>query len=604
MEHQKVIGIIDFGGQYAHLIASRIRRLGAYSEILSNDEPLEKYSSLAGLILSGGPESVYEPDSPSISKKVFELGIPVLGICYGHQLMMKVLGGEVKKAGVAEYGRAALDSIDQNKTQLLKGFTSGEVVWMSHGDEVTKLPSGFEPTSSSQDCKYAVVENFQKKWFGIQFHPEVTHTEKGNVLLKNFIQISGAEGTWDLKQYLNLKEAELHSSVPKDKKVFLLVSGGVDSTVSYLLLSRALGKERVKGVLIDTGFMRKDEVSHLQENLASQGIHLHVHDASQLFYSELKGKTDPEEKRKIVGNLFLQAQADCAKELGLNADEWLLGQGTIYPDTIESGGTKHSHTIKTHHNRVEAIQKLMEEGKIVEPIKDLYKDEVRELGNYLGLPKEWTQRHPFPGPGLVVRMISQEQSISSDVQKELSSFLENGSAFTGRLLPVASVGVKGDQRSYANCAVLSGAKDWSELDKISTAITNKIGSINRVVLLLGYGSEELKTLEFGFQSIQLDKKNSDLLREVDSVVEKILQRRKIYDQIWQMPVVLLPVGTKAGERSVVLRPVDSQEAMTASFFRLEKDVLEELVKEITNIPLIRFVFFDLTNKPPGTIEWE
>lgn len=603
MEHRKVIGIVDFGGQYAHLIASRIRRLGAYSEILSNEEPMENYSRLSGLILSGGPESVYEPNSPSISSNVFELGIPVLGICYGHQLMMKQLGGEVKKAGVAEYGRAALDTVSPD-TNLLKGFSGGEVVWMSHGDEVTQLPEGFSQTSSSQDCKYAVVENSKRRMYGIQFHPEVTHTEKGNILLQNFVRIAGAEGTWDLKQYLQIKEKELQESVPADKKVFLLVSGGVDSTVCYLLLSRALGKERVKGVLIDTGFMRKNEVSHLQENLRPAGIHLHVHDASELFYQSLKGKTDPEEKRKIVGNLFLQAQADCAKDLGLNSEEWLLGQGTIYPDTIESGGTKHSHTIKTHHNRVEAIQKLMEEGKIVEPIKDLYKDEVRELGSYLGLPDEWTQRHPFPGPGLVVRMIAQEKSLSDSVQKDLEQILADSSGIKARLLPVASVGVKGDQRSYANCATILGTDDWNLLDRISTTITNKIASVNRVVLLLGKKPEELSGLEFEFQKLNLDRKDSDLLREVDSVVELLLRKKKLYEKIWQMPVVLLPLGAKDGERSVVLRPVDSQEAMTASFFRLSPDVLQELVGEIEKIPGIRYVFFDLTNKPPGTIEWE
>ncbi|TGM86515.1 glutamine-hydrolyzing GMP synthase [Leptospira licerasiae] len=603
MKHQNVIGIVDFGGQYAHLIASRIRRLGAYSEILSNDEPLETYSKLSGIILSGGPESVYEPDSPSLPVEVLKLGIPVLGICYGHQLMMKLLGGEVKKAGIAEYGRAALDFIDTSKTQLLKGFQGGEVAWMSHGDEVTRLPSGFTKTASSQDCEYAVVENPTQKWFGIQLHPEVTHTEKGSVLLENFVKISGAEGTWDLKQFLDLKEKELHSIVPADKKIFLLVSGGVDSTVSYLLLSRALGKERVKGVLIDTGFMRKNEVLDLQEKLSPQGIQLHVHDSSELFYSSLKGKKDPEEKRKIVGNLFLQSQADCAKSLGLNADEWLLGQGTIYPDTIESGGTKHSHTIKTHHNRVEAIQKLMEEGKVVEPIKDLYKDEVRELGNYLGLPKEWTGRHPFPGPGLVVRMIAQEKPIEASVQKQLDELVGSDKSLQAKLLPVASVGVKGDQRSYAHCAAIYGDKTWDELDKISTAITNQISSVNRVVLFLGK-SEAFSKANFQFQTIDLDKKDSDILREADAAVEKVLQKRKIYDQIWQMPVVLLPLGSESGKRSIVLRPVDSQEAMTASFFRLEKDVLDELVSEVLKIPQIEYLFFDLTNKPPGTIEWE
>ncbi|TGK13882.1 glutamine-hydrolyzing GMP synthase [Leptospira fletcheri] len=604
MNQRKVIGVVDFGGQYAHLIASRIRRLGAYSEILSNEEPTESYAKFSGLVLSGGPESVYETGSPSISEKIFDLGIPILGICYGHQLMMKLLGGEVRKAGTAEYGQASLDLFSGNGSELLQGYSGGEVVWMSHGDEVVRLPEGFRATASSTDCKYAVVENVSAHRFGIQFHPEVTHTQKGNELLRNFIRICGAENTWDLTQYLALKLQELKSAIPKDKKVFLLVSGGVDSTVSYLLLTKALGQDRVKGVLIDTGFMRKDEVLHLQENLTLQGIHLHVHDSSELFYSRLKGKKDPEEKRKIVGNLFLEAQEDCAKELGLNSEEWILGQGTIYPDTIESGGTKHSHTIKTHHNRVEAIQKLMEEGKVVEPIKDLYKDEVRELGTVLGLPKEWTLRHPFPGPGLVVRMISQKREIIREAETELDAILADFSGVAGSILPVASVGVKGDRRSYAYCAVLSGEKEWEDWNRISTAITNRSSHINRVTLFVGPENVSIKDASFLFQPLDLDRKDSDLLREADAVVESVLRSAGIYGEIWQMPVVLLPVGKTEEERSIVLRPVHSQEAMTASFFPLDRNVLRELESKLLGIEKIRYVFFDLTNKPPGTIEWE
>ncbi|TGK14689.1 glutamine-hydrolyzing GMP synthase [Leptospira fluminis] len=604
MNQRKVIGIVDFGGQYAHLIASRIRRLGAYSEILSNEEPADSYAKLSGLVLSGGPESVYEPGSPSISEKIFDLGIPILGICYGHQLMMKLLGGEVRKAGTAEYGQASLDLFSRNGSELLQGYSGGEVVWMSHGDEVVRLPEGFQATASSSDCKYAVVENVSAHRFGIQFHPEVTHTQKGNELLRNFIRICGAENTWDLTQYLALKLEELKDTIPKDKKVFLLVSGGVDSTVSYLLLTKALGRDRVKGVLIDTGFMRKDEVLHLRENLTVQGIHLHVHDSSELFYSRLKGKKDPEEKRKIVGNLFLEAQEDCARELGLNSEEWILGQGTIYPDTIESGGTKHSHTIKTHHNRVEAIQKLMEEGKVVEPIKDLYKDEVRELGTVLGLPKEWTLRHPFPGPGLVVRMISQKREIIREAETELDEILADFSGVAGSILPVASVGVKGDRRSYAYCAVLSGEKEWEDWNRVSTAITNRSSHINRVTLFVGPENVSVKDASFLFQPLDLDRKDSDLLREADAVVESVLRSAGIYGEIWQMPVVLLPVGKAAEERSIVLRPVHSQEAMTASFFPLDRNVLRELESKLLGIPKIRYVFFDLTNKPPGTIEWE
>ncbi|PKA03118.1 glutamine-hydrolyzing GMP synthase, partial [Leptospira ellisii] len=428
MEVHKKIAVVDFGGQYAHLIASRIRRLGAYTEILSNEEPLAKYKNYSGIILSGGPESVYEADSPSIHPEIFELGIPVLGICYGHQLIIKLLGGAVERSGTGEYGPASLRLHASEGNPLLKHFVGGEQVWMNHADEVVKLPDGFIKVASSQDCGYAIVENSAKRIFGIQFHAEVSHSEKGSVLLDNFVEICGASRTWGIDRFLKEKIKEIQETVKPEQKVFMLVSGGVDSTVSYLLLCRALGTERVLGFLIDTGFMRKDEVLPLQKKLELQNIRLTVRNESELFYKNLIDKTDPEEKRKIVGNLFLEARDRTVKDLDLEHGDWLLGQGTIYPDTIESGGTKHSHTIKTHHNRVEAVQKLIEEGKVIEPIRDLYKDEVRELGVLLGLEPEWVGRHPFPGPGLVVRMLAVEKTSTDENQKEIDSYLatQNG----------------------------------------------------------------------------------------------------------------------------------------------------------------------------------
>ncbi|MBW0434667.1 glutamine-hydrolyzing GMP synthase [Leptospira yasudae] len=605
MEIQKKIAVVDFGGQYAHLIASRIRRLGAYTEILSNEEPLSNYKKYAGIILSGGPESVYEPDSPTISTEIFELGIPVLGICYGHQLIMKLLGGVVERSGTGEYGPASLELhvSNGNSLSLLKNFVGGEQVWMNHADEVVKLPSGFTRIASSKDCGYAVVENSSKRIFGIQFHAEVSHSEKGSILLDNFVQICGASRTWGLDQFLKEKIKEIQTTVKPEQKIFMLVSGGVDSTVSYLLLCKALGAERVLGFLIDTGFMRKGEVLPLQEKLTAQNIHLTVRDESNLFYESLKGKSDPEEKRKIVGNLFLEARDRAVKDLDLEHGDWLLGQGTIYPDTIESGGTKHSHTIKTHHNRVEAIQKLIEEGKVIEPIRDLYKDEVRDLGVILGLEPEWVGRHPFPGPGLVVRMLAVEKQGTPEDQKAIDSYLATQNGLEGKILPVASVGVKGDRRSYANCAVLNDiGTDWKTLDRVATHLSNQFSFINRVVLLPF--EPEVKKLNFQFTGMHLDKKCSDLLREADHAVESVIRKAGLYDKIWQMPVVLLPIGEMENEKSIVLRPVESQEAMTANFFRMERSLLQEIKTEVQKIPGIRYVFFDLTNKPPGTIEWE
>ena len=298
MNHSKKLGVVDFGGQYAHLISSRVRRLGAYTEILSNEESLQKYKEYAGLILSGGPNSVYEKDSPQIDKNVLELGIPILGICYGHQLIMKSLGGKVEPSNNREYGPAILE-IEDSSSEIINGFTKKEKIWMSHGDEVVVLPSGFKPFGRTDHCRYAGVYNETKKIFGIQFHPEVTHSEKGLLFLNNFISVCGLSNTWGIEQFLEEKLSDIKKEA-NDNNVFMLISGGVDSTVSYLLLAKALGSERVKGLLIDTGFMRKNEVENLRHKLNDLGVDLLVSDESERFYSALNQKSEPEEKRKII----------------------------------------------------------------------------------------------------------------------------------------------------------------------------------------------------------------------------------------------------------------------------------------------------------------
>ncbi|MCZ8239401.1 MAG: glutamine-hydrolyzing GMP synthase [Leptospiraceae bacterium] len=606
MESDKKIAVVDFGGQYSHLIASRVRRLGAYTEILSNEEKLEKYASYSGIILSGGPSSVYEKDSPQILPEIFQLGIPILGICYGHQLTMKILGGKVESTGESEYGPAEIQILDSNISNLSRSLSKTEKVWMSHGDEVVELPPGFSKIGSTDSCQYAMVSHESKKIYGIQFHPEVTHTIHGNILLSNFIKISGCKDTWNLQEFIQKEMEIIRRLVGERGKVFMLVSGGVDSTVAYLMLAKSLGAQRVKGLLVDTGFMRKNEVSGLRENLHKLGIDLTISDESQVFYNALVGKSDPEEKRLIVGNLFLEAQARAVEELNLDPKEWILGQGTIYPDTIESGGTKHSHKIKTHHNRVPAIQKMLDDGKIIEPLRDLYKDEVRELGNYLGLDTQWTDRHPFPGPGLVVRMIATKREVDSAIEKSIQQFFQKeGSNFICKVLPFPSVGVQGDQRSYANCLLINQfSQDWNLLDKIATSITNKFKEINRVVLL----PNGLNSIRFPdsleYTELHLNKEHSDLLREADFITNQFIYDHKITKEIWQMPVVLVPCGREKGKFSIILRPVESNEAMTANFYPMNWELLAKLCSDIQTIPQISDVFFDLTNKPPGTIEWE
>ena len=549
MNHSKKLGVVDFGGQYAHLISSRVRRLGAYTEILSNEESLEKYQEYAGLILSGGPNSVYEKDSPQIDAKVLELGIPIL-------------------------------EVEDNAPFIVNGFTAKEKIWMSHGDEVVALPSGFKPFGRTDHCRYAGVFNDTKKIYGIQFHPEVTHSEKGLVFLGNFISICGLSNN-----------------------VFMLISGGVDSTVSYLLLAKALGAERVKGLLIDTGFMRFNEVENLRHKLHDLGVDLLVSDESERFYSALHQKSEPEEKRKIIGQLFIDCKNDVADKFHLAESKWLLGQGTIYPDTIESGGTKHSHKIKTHHNRVQAVLDLMEKGRVLEPIRDLYKDEVRELGTMLGLEKNWVIRHPFPGPGLAVRMLSSHEYHGFNNQEGLEKVISRYPQLQSKILPVQSVGVQGDQRSYSACVVLSDSlSDWGKYDEASSLITNLVKGVNRIVLLPFV--KDLSKVEFHFSKVELDRIHSDILREVDDIVWNHLVENNLVEAIWQMPVVLVPVGSEVGKFSIVLRPVESQEAMTANFYPMDRNVLQSLCAKIQKVKNISYIFYDITHKPPGTIEWE
>ncbi|MCX7998385.1 MAG: glutamine-hydrolyzing GMP synthase, partial [Leptospiraceae bacterium] len=469
--------------------------------------------------------------------------------------------------------------------------------------EVLELPNGFYKFAESENCTYAGVYDPVRKIYGLQFHPEVTHTENGKIFLKNFLEVAGIKHTWNMKHFLEEKIKEIRSQIPQEKKVFMLVSGGVDSTVAYVLLSKALGKKRVTGLLVDTGFMRKKEVKLVQKNLESLGFDLNVVDASEKFYSALKGVRDPELKRKIIGNLFIEVQSEYSQKIILDQENWLLGQGTIYPDTIESGGTRHSHSIKTHHNRVDAVLDLIEEGKVVEPIKELYKDEVRDLGRVLGLRESLVMRHPFPGPGLAVRMIATKEDYTFFSGEKLTQIVKDYSPNANvTVLPIRSVGVQGDSRSYKHCALLNDfTKKWSRYNEISTKITNSLREINRVVFL-PFESKLPKKLFFS--EIELDRDFADLLRDADFKVNKIIRKAGISEEIWQMPIALLPIGAKKGRYSIVLRPVESTEAMTANFYPMKRKILREMVEKVLEIKKISFVFYDITNKPPGTIEWE
>jgi len=607
--HERII-ILDFGGQYAHLIASRIRRQNVLAEIMMPGDAVPETLSdkkIKGIILSGGPQSVFSKDSLTCDPKILELGKPVLGICYGHQFLAHTLGGKVLPGEMGEFGRA--EFAHNGECPLFKNVPEKSTVWMNHVDEVGELPKGFQNFGSTDHCKIAASWNPDENWFSVQFHLEVTHTEFGEKVLGNFLDICECSRDWTIEKFFEEHEQKIHEKVG-DKNVFLFVSGGVDSTVAFAFLTKILGKNRVRGLFVDTGLMRKDEVSWVKKSLEGIGADLTVLYEADRFLDNLKDISDPEKKREIIGHTFLDVQHDFFTKHDLH-DDWVLAQGTIYPDTIETGGTAHAAKIKTHHNRAPEVQKLIDAGKIVEPIAELYKDEVRRLGELLGLPHELVWRHPFPGPGLGVRILCSDQSSNYDLQSsniefgEVNPFTLSVKKKPYILLPIKSVGVQGDFRTYKHPGVLKiDSKDIEELEKMATKLINHYSEINRCVSLLGKNFNG-EIAQISVKKCSIEKSRIETIQKADAIVMDLLHRSGEYKNVWQFPVVLLPVSFNGvGEESVVLRPVDSIDAMSAAVGKLSFELLEKMAEEILKDKNISAVFLDVTSKPPGTIEWE
>lgn len=513
MNHQQKILILDYGSQYTQLIARRIRESKVYSEIHSHTYSIEKIKEEkpTGIILSGGPMSAYEEDSPQIDKSIFDLDIPILGICYGLQLVTINHNGIVEPAEKREYGKAKIEVV--SNSNLFENIPSNSVVWMSHGDYVTQLPKDFEIIAKSENSPICAISNPLKKIFGVQFHPEVAHTEFGKQILHNFIfTICGCKADWTPENFIQSVVDETRRKVG-NKKVICALSGGVDSSVAAILMHKAIGEQLIC-IHVDHGLMRKNEspeiIKMFNDNYNLHVIHV---DASELFLSRLKNIRDPEQKRKIIGNSFIEVFEQEAKKI---SDAEFLVQGTLYPDVIESVSVKgKSVTIKTHHN-VGGLPERMN-LKLIEPFRELFKDEVREIGKQLGLPELFIKRHPFPGPGLAVRIL---------------------------------------------------------------------GEIN--------------------------KERLDVLRDTDDIFISELHNYKLYDNIWQAFSVLLPIQTvgvmgdnRTYENVVALRAVTSSDGMTADWYRFEPDFLENVSnKIIRNVRGVNRVVYDISSKPPATIEWE
>jgi len=495
---QNSIVILDFGSQYNQLIARRVREMGVYAEVVPCYEDLEKIKARnpKGIIVSGGPASVYLEGAPTVDKAMFDLDIPILGICYGMQLTQHLLGGEVAKADKQEFGKAEV-IIDDKKSPFFFGIEDNTQVWMSHGDHVTKIAPGFEKIAHT-DSSIATLYNAERKIYNVQFHPEVTHSTDGHQMLKNFVfNVCKCEENWSMGNYIEQTVKDIKETVG-DKKVILALSGGVDSSVAAVLIHKAIG-DQLSCFFVDTGLMRKNEAEKVMK---TYGEHYHMNiecvEAEDRFLNKLKGVSDPETKRKIIGHEFI-AIFDEQKQKMKDAE--FLAQGTIYPDVIESQSVKGpSATIKSHHN-VGGLPEEMD-FKLLEPLRELFKDEVRKVGRELGIPDHMIDRHPFPGPGLGIRIIGAVDKEKADILREADDifiselraanlYQEVSQAFVV-LLPVKSVGVMGDERTYEYTAVLRSADTidfmtatWSHLPyeflgKVSNRIINEVKGINRL----------------------------------------------------------------------------------------------------------------------------
>ncbi|MFQ6081077.1 MAG: glutamine-hydrolyzing GMP synthase [Candidatus Bathyarchaeia archaeon] len=507
--------VLDFGGQYCHLIARRVREHNVYSEIVSCDirpkevEVLGRRFALKGMILSGGPSSVYMKNAPKFDPEILRLGLPVLGLCYGHQLIAYISKGMVVAGAKREYGITCV-TIDR-PVGVLKNLSQREKVWMSHGDTVYRLPEDFEVLAHTENCPIAAFRHKKKPIYGLQWHPEVVHTEHGMKMLKNFIfEVCKCQANWRPESLIERGIQEIKQTVGHEKAVIAL-SGGIDSSTATVLASKALGKN-LTAVFVDHGFMRGGEPEFVKETFQGLGVNVITVNAQERFLKKLKGVVDPEEKRRIIGKEFIRIFEEVAGDTGA---EYLI-QGTIYPDRIESGIRKHSDKIKTHHN-VAGLPTRIKFKAIVEPLRDLYKDEVREIAETLGLPREVVRRQPFPGPGLAVRIVG-----------------------------------------------------------------------------------------------EVTREKVDLVRKADMIVSEEMEKSGLKERLWQYFAVLTDTkstGVKGDSRAygytIAIRAVESKEAMTASFAKVPYDILERVSTRITNeLASVTRVVYDITHKPPATIEWE
>lgn len=663
--------ILDAGGQYTKVIDRRIRELRVHTAILPCSTSIDEIKKYKAVIISGGPTSVTSKNAPTLPADLLDCGLPILGICWGMQFINHISGGEVQTLEKREDGVFDIDIISE--TSIFKGLAAQQTVLLTHGDSITKIAPEYKIVATSSGIP-AAISFEEKRIFGVQFHPEVDLTENGQAMFKNFIDLAGfnCNYTESFRDEACIKQ--IKDQVGPDGKILVLVSGGVDSCVLAALCFKAIGQDRVKCMHIDNGFMRKGESETVVKRLNEVGIECELINGQHQFYnascqiygsrpdqlrqepSSILCKTiDPEQKRKIIGDTFINLVKIESERRGMSIDkdDVFLAQGTLRPDLIESASssvTQHADVIKTHHNDSPMARQYREAGRLVEPLKDYHKDEVRKLGVRLGLPSDIVNRHPFPGPGLAIRILCADSitnteddtsgpslkmlsnyshclktphklleriksSLSIAEHNQLELFTRNSKFYT-TTLPIRSVGVQGDCRSYSQVACISGPPEWKNLIFLAKLIPRICHNVNRICYMIG---KPMKESHFPSETTVTTLSDFALsqLRECDHIANTILHEADVSKNISQMPVILIPLhfdrepySSKVGscQRAIVLRPFISNDFMTGKAaipgVHIPIDIVDKIADTIIKVPGISRVLYDLTSKPPGTTEWE